>query len=180
MTMRKILIVAFMFTPVAGLASEVEYDQELEIQMHSEEYLEAPIDFDTSTVFSSNVTCGDAKMSAFYEEARIGFLDEPSGKVDLTYGTTKVATRFTDVSCLDGTPLIQFENGGTIRLTSYFGSFLPTPTGGVVQAYYGNLNIPGVFALDGARFWLNSQGDLFGLLISGPTFFQMSSKWWAP
>jgi hypothetical protein len=177
MTMRKIFIAALMLAPASAFAIEADQYQVAEVQPDSEELLEVPIETEFSTLSFSSMTCGDAKLSAFYEETRVGFADDPGGKIDLKFGSTKLVTRFADVSCPDGFPLIQFENGGSIRLTSYFGSWLPSPTWGAVQAYYGNINIPGVFAVDNAKFWLDSNGDLFGALLPD---FVMSSKWWVP
>jgi hypothetical protein len=177
--MQKIFVTALTLLPVSGLANDFQHEQELEVQTYQEEQLEVPLEAEFSFTAFSTMPCGDANLSNFYEEAKFGFdsdRNKTGGLVTLKSGPTQVTTRFADVICPDGFPVIQFQNGGSIRITSYFGSWLPSPTWGAVQAYQGSINIPGVFAIDNVKFWFTTTGNLFGFLLTGPEF-NMSSKW---
>ncbi len=176
---RKFLAV-LLILPFSGELFANDNSEENQYEMEAEESdSEASVQsYFSSESFALRAACGDARLISFYEEASVGFENGNAGKVKIKFGSGNHETRFQDVSCINSQPYIQFENGGTITITSYFGGYLPSPTGSTVQAYLGNINIPGVLALNDVRFWLNVEGDIFGLLIAGPTFFQMSSSWW--
>lgn len=140
-----------------------------------------PIDDEDPVEGEADGACGDSYMSDFYLKSIKSFREDGfdnTGWVKLKLNTVIVDTAFRDIVCLNRQVVFIFQNGGKLTITSYFGGYLPSPVGSTVDAFYGNLQVPGI-ALNNARYWIDTSKRLNGLLLlQAGSYFQLTSNWW--
>jgi hypothetical protein len=103
------------------------------------------------------IPCGDAMMSRAFSAAYLTLgEDEDIGTVDARHGTNRVITQYHDIYCDQDRLVFSFSNGGRLVFDSYWGTYLPSPTGSTVQAFNGTLTMPGMDDVQ-AKFWIDAQ-----------------------
>ncbi len=122
------------------------------------------------------IPCGDVMMSRAFTEASLTLgEDQDIGKVEAFYGSNRIETQFHDIYCDQDKLVVSFSNGGRLVFDSYWGTWLPSPTGSVVQAFNGSLTMPGAEVVQ-ARFWVSpSNSAVYGLQIE--TGFTLRTRW---